>query len=187
MSNPRVPYQMASDRPPLAPPEPGKTPGTGQTPPAQRTEERSTSVLNNRDRLLRDLRRQQEPPRARATPPSGAPQQGGGTPTGVAALSAGETRGLSEAIQPCFSVDAGGLNIAEIVVEMYIDVDGGGVVRNVRPNGSPPSDPRARMVYERARTALLSPACNPLPLPRERLAALRDTLFRFRPANLGLR
>ena len=63
----------------------------------------------------------------------------------------------------------------------------GGVVRNVRPNGSPPTDPRARMVYEAARRALLEPRCNPLPLPANRLAALRDTVFRFNPRDLGLR
>jgi hypothetical protein len=43
------------------------------------------------------------------------------------------------------------------------------------------------MVYEAARRALLDPRCNPLPLPRERLAALRDAVFRFNPRDLGLR
>ena len=73
------------------------------------------------------------------------------------------------------------------MVELRVDVDGGGVVRRVMPNGSPPSDPRARSVYEAARRALLDPRCNPLPLPATRLAALRDTIFRFNPRDLGLR
>ncbi len=76
---------------------------------------------------------------------------------------------------------------ADIVVELRVDVDAQGVVRVVRPNGSLPSDPRARMVYEAARRALLDPRCNPLPLPPQRLAALRDTVFRFNPRELGLR
>ena len=73
------------------------------------------------------------------------------------------------------------------IVELKVEVDAGGVVRNVRANGSPPAEPRARSVYEAARRALLDPKCNPLPLPRERLAALRDTVFRFNPRDLGLR
>ena len=114
-------------------------------------------------------------------------QRAAGTPTGTAALSSGEKAGLAEKISECWSVDAGGLNIQSIVVEFRVEVDPGGTVRNVRPNGSPPAEPRARAVYEAARRALLDPKCNPLPLPRERLAALRDTIFRFNPRDLGLR
>ena len=42
-------------------------------------------------------------------------------------------------------------------------------------------------VYEAARRALLNPQCNPLPLPKDRLEALRNTVFRFNPRDLGLR
>ena len=55
------------------------------------------------------------------------------------------------------------------------------------PNGSVPADPQARSVYEAARRALLNPQCNPLPLPKDRLEALRNTVFRFNPRDLGLR
>jgi hypothetical protein len=143
-------------------------------------------VQNTLERL-RQQRQQQEPPRARPAPPQGAPAAGGGTPTGTAQLSAGEKAGLAEKISECWSVDAGGLNIQAVVVELRVQVDNAGVVRNVVPNGSVPTDPRARSVYEAARRALLDPKCNPLPLPRERLAVLRDTVFRFNPRDLGLR
>ena len=167
------------------PPDPGKTPGTSQTPEVKRPQERSTSVQNTLERLRQQ--QQREPPRARATPPSGAPQQGGGAPTGTADLTASEKSGLADKIGECWKVDAGALNVREIVVELRIEVDAGGVVRAVRPVGSAPSDPRARMVFEAARRALLDPQCNPLPLPRDRLAVLRDTIFRFNPRELGLR
>ena len=143
--------------------------------------------MHRRAKCRRQQQQQQEPPRARPNPPQGAPQAGGGAPTGTAALSAGERTGLADKIGECWKVDAGALGLREIVVELRVDVDAGGVVRNVRPNGTAPSDPRARMVYEAARRALLDAACNPLPLPRERLAALRDTVFRFSPRDLGLR
>ncbi|MCO6420020.1 cell envelope integrity protein TolA, partial [Siccirubricoccus sp. KC 17139] len=123
----------------------------------------------------------------RPSQPGGAPQRGGGAPTGTAALTAGEKAGLAEKISECWSVDGGGLGVRDIVVELKVVVDAGGTVRNVTSNGAPPSDPRARSVYEAARRALLDPRCNPLPLPPSRLAALRDTVFRFNPRDLGLR
>jgi hypothetical protein len=168
------------------PPTPSQQAGTGQTPPVQRPQERSRSVLNTLENL-RSAQRQTEAPRARPSPQSGAPQQGGGTPTGTASLSSGEKAGLAEKISECWSVDGGGVGVREVIVELRVVVDAGGVVRNVTSNGAVPSDPRARSVYEAARRALLDPRCNPLPLPRERLAALRDTVFRFNPRDLGLR
>ncbi|WP_424811161.1 hypothetical protein [Roseococcus sp. YIM B11640] len=168
------------------PPEPATTPGTGQTPPVQRPQERSQSVLNTLERL-RQAQRQQEAPTARANPRPSAPQQGGGVPTGTANLTAAERAGLADKIGECWAVDAGAPNIQNIIVEMRVQVDAGGVVRQVLPNGSPPTEPRARMVYEAARRALLDPRCNPLPLSRDRLEALRNTVFRFNPRDLGLR
>jgi hypothetical protein len=152
----------------------------------QRPQERSASVLNTLERL-RQQQAQAEAPRARPTPAASAPQRGGGAPTGTAALNAGERAGLADKISECWSVDGGAVGIQNIIVEFRVEVDAGGTVRNVRPNGSPPAEPRARAVYEAARRALLDPRCNPLPLPRERLAALRDTVFRFNPRDLGLR
>jgi hypothetical protein len=168
------------------PPEPAQAAGTGRTPPVARPEERSNSVQNTLERL-RQAQTQNTPPTARANPAPSQPSRGGGAPTGTAELTQGERTGLADKISECWSVDAGGLNIHEVVVELRVDVDAGGVVRNVRPNGSVPGDARARSVYEAARRALLDPRCNPLPLPRERLAALRNTVFRFNPRDLGLR
>ncbi|TDG13156.1 hypothetical protein E2C05_30295 [Paracraurococcus ruber] len=152
----------------------------------QRPQADSRSVLNTLERLQAS-RPSNQPPTGRPSPPAGTPQSGGGTPTGTASLSAGEKAGLADKISECWSVDGGGLGVRDVIVELRVEVDGGGVVRNVRANGAPPGDPRARAVYEAARRALLDPKCNPLPLPRERLAALRDTVFRFNPRDLGLR
>jgi hypothetical protein len=168
------------------PPEPAQQPGTGRTPPVQRPEERSQSVLNTLERL-RQQQRQQEPPTGRPNPAQASPSQGGGVPQGTANLTAAERAGLAERISECWSVDAGAPGLNQIVVELRIEVDTGGTVRVVRPNGGIPADPRARMVFESARRALLDPRCNPLPLPRDRLDALRNAIFRFRPADLGLR
>jgi len=173
--------------PPMPPPpEPARTPGTAQTPPVARPEERSQSVLNTLERL-RQQQQQQQPPTARPNPAAGAPQQGGGAPQGAANLTAAERAGLADKIGECWAVDAGAPNIQSIIVELRIEVDAGGTVRVVRPNGAVPTEARARMVFEAARRALLDPRCNPLPLPRDRLEALRNTVFRFNPRELGLR
>ncbi len=165
------------------PPTPSQTAGTGQTPPVERPAERSTSVQNTLDRL-RAAQQQQEPPRARASSAAGRPASGGGSPTGNALLSQGEVRGVADRISECWSVDAGMLGLDQIVVELQVDVDAGGTIRNVRAPRGVPSDPRARAVFESARRALLDPKCSPLPIPREKLQSLNNAIFRFNPRGL---
>ncbi|TCZ63682.1 hypothetical protein [Roseicella aquatilis] len=163
-----------------------KEAGTGQSPAVKRPSVDSSSVLNTLERLQASA--SQGRPQAKPAQQAGSPQaSGGGSPTGTASLSSGEKAGLADKISECWSVDGGGMGINAVVVELRVDVDAAGIVRNVRANGSPPSEPRARSVYEAARRALLDPKCNPLPLPKERLAALRETIFRFNPRDLGLR
>jgi hypothetical protein len=164
------------------PPEPSQQAGTGQTPPVQRPQERSTSVQNTLERL-RTAQQQDRAPTARPNP-SGAPQQGGGSPTGTAALTQGEIRGLADQIAECWNVDRGMMNADQIVVELRVTLDSQGNVRNVVPNGSPPADPRARSVYESARRALLSPQCNPLRVPPSKFGTVMASIFRFNPRGL---
>lgn len=164
------------------PPEPAREPGTGQTPPVQRPQERSQSVLNTLERLRQA--QPDRPPTARANPAPGAPQSGGGAPTGSAQLTAGEIRGLAEQIGECWSVDAGMMGLSDIVVELRVQLDGQGNVRNVVPASGVPSDPRARAVYESARRALLAPQCNPLKVPAAKMNTVMASTFRFNPRGL---
>lgn len=164
------------------PPEPAQEAGTGTTPPVARPQERSQSVLNTLERL-RTTQQQDRAPTARPNP-SGRPQQGGGSPTGTAALSQGEIRGLADQIAECWNVDRGMLGLDSIVVELRVQLDSQGVVRNVVPNGSPPADPRARSVYESARRALMSPQCNPLRVPPNKYQTVMASIFRFNPRGL---
>jgi hypothetical protein len=166
------------------PPQPARTPGTSQTPPVQRPQENSRSVENTLDRL-RQQQAQQQPPTARPSPQAGRPAAGGGAPTGTAQLTQGEIRGLAEQIGECWSVDAGMLGLSEIVVELRVQLDGQGNVRNVVPGDrGVPSDARARAVYESARRALLSPQCNPLRVPADKMQTVMASTFRFNPRGL---
>jgi hypothetical protein len=186
---PPIPPKAPAPPTPAAPrpaPQPSPQAGTGQTPPVKKPEANSSSVLNTLERL-QQTSRSSEPARG---PPANAPARtasGGGAPGGAAPLTSGEKGALANRISECWAVDAGGQGVAGIVVSLRVDVDAGGTVRNVRPEGGYPSDPRVRAVFDAARRALLDPRCNPLPLSRDRVAALRDTVFRFNPREFGLR
>lgn len=94
---------------------------------------------------------------------------------------------MANTIKECWPVDASAPGLNQIVVELRVRVDAAEMVRQVLPNGSrPPSDPRARMVHNAARHALLSPRCSPLPLSREGLAILGNSVFRFSPGEFDL-
>jgi len=127
------------------------------------------------------------------TAPAGQPRSsspttpGSGRPQSTSGLTGAERAGLGDRIGECWSIDAGAPNIRDVEVDLRVEIDRAGTVRVVRPNGAMPTEPRARMVYEAARRALLDPRCNPLPLPPARLQALNETIFTFRPADFGLR
>ncbi len=164
------------------PPEPSRQAGTGQTPPVARPQENSTSVQNTLERL-RAQQQQDRAPTARPNP-SGAPRQGGGSPTGTAALTQGEIRGLADQVAECWNVDAGMLGLQDITVELRVQLDPQGNVRNVVPAGNMPTDPRVRSVFESARRALLAPACNPLKVPADKMQTVMASTFRFSPRGL---
>jgi hypothetical protein len=191
---PRPPTQQAqtAPEPPLPrppppappPPQPAQTAGTGQTPPVQRPEPNSRETLNNLDRI-RQQQAQAQPPTARPNPQQGRPSAGGGAPAGTAQLTQGEIRGLADQIGECWAVDPGMLGLSEIVVELKVQLDGQGNVRNVTPGDrGVPSDPRSRSVYESARRALLSPRCNPLKVPADKMQTVMLSTFRFNPRGL---
>ena len=117
--------------------------------------------------------------RARLDPQPSRPAQGGGAPTGTDLLNAGERGAIGDRIGECWRVDAGMLGLADMSVSLVAIVDRAGVIRNVTPGpDGVPGDPRGRALYERARRALLDPACSPLPVPTGRLTAA-ENLFQF--------
>jgi hypothetical protein len=149
----------------------------------QRPAENSSSVQNTLERL-RAAQAQNQAPNARASSAPGRPPAGGGAPTGNALLSQGEIRGVADRISECWSVDAGMMDLDKIVVDLRVEIDAGGTIRNVRAATGVPSDPRARAVFESARRALLDPKCSPLPIPREKMQSLSTSIFRFNPKGL---
>lgn len=156
-----------------------------QTPPVQRPQEGSTALQNTLERL-RQQQAQQEPPRPRQ--PQGGRPPTPGAPGGTAptpGLTRGEIDGLRELIEGCWSVDAGMRGLEEIVVELQVRLRPDGSVVQVRPAGpTNTGDPRWRTVYETAQRALLSPRCNPLPIPPEKRPTVETAVFRFNARGL---
>jgi hypothetical protein len=138
-------------------------------------------VQNTLDRLRAAAQQQTAAPQSRPSTAAGRPAAGGGSPTGNAQLSQGEIRGVADRISECWSVDAGMVGLDQMTVELRLDVDPTGMVRNVRPVNGVPTDPRARALYDMSRRAVLDPKCNPLPVPREKIPALANTILRFSP------
>jgi hypothetical protein len=99
-------------------------------------------------------------------------------------LKQGEIRGLVDQLAECWNVDAGMLGLREVTVELRVQLDAQGNVRNVAPAGNMPSDPRVRSVFESARRALRSPACNPLNVPADKLSTVMASTFYFSPRGL---
>jgi hypothetical protein len=77
------------------------------------------------------------------------------------------------------------LGLQDILVELRVQLDEQGNVRNVVPGDrGVPTDPRSRAVYESARRALLSPQCNPLRVPPDKHRTVMESTFRFNPGGL---
>jgi hypothetical protein len=147
----------------------------------QRPEENSSSVQNTLERL-RQQQASSQPPAARPNPQAGRPAPAGGAPSATDTLNAGERAAVGERIGECWTVDQGMLGLSDMRVSLLAVVDGGGVIRDVRPGpGGVPGDARGRSLYESARRALLNPACSPLPVPREKLQARNEFQFNFSP------
>jgi hypothetical protein len=91
---------------------------------------------------------------------------------------------LAEQITECWTIDQGLLGTDNTVVELRAQLDSQGNIRNITPGDrGVPADPRARTIYEAARRALLSPACNPLRVAANKLLTVMASTFRF---NAGL-
>lgn len=125
------------------------------------------------------------PPHPAAAPARPAPSAPEPAPSPGSPLTQGEIRALAEGISECWSVDGGMLSLDQVVVEVRIQIDAQGNVRNVVPGARGlPTDPRARAVYEATRRALLAPQCNPLRIAPGRAQTVMGATFRFNPRGL---
>lgn len=193
-------------RPPVAPSAPLQYQGNATSPGAAgeaqrlRPQERSQEVSRDLEAMRQQQQRPQAAPQQQiqstVAPPTerrsgplefgsgsaeGAPALSSGAipSAGTAALTQGEIRGFADALSACWSIDPRMISVENIFVEVRLQIDGQGVIRNVTPTTNIPHNSPARPLYEATRRALMSPQCNPIPLPPSKYGTLMSSTLRF--------
>lgn len=95
-----------------------------------------------------------------------------------------EFEALKRHIQKCWNTPAGLKESHNMIIEVEVSVAKDGNVKSTKIINDRPSDPQFRAAAESARRAVLSPKCNPLPLPKEKYEQWKSFVFRFDPKDL---
>ncbi|MGC8469231.1 MAG: hypothetical protein ACP5NI_04915 [Acetobacteraceae bacterium] len=188
MVKPPAPTKLAQNlplppKPPLHPPPPSPT---HQPHRVAKPVPLSRSALNTLEKL-RALQRHQKPPKAPANPAQGGAPNAGGNPLSAdtAALSVAERGAIGDHVRPCWTKDAGALDVNKLQVELLVTTDAAGVARivHVAPadRARVDADPVLRAFADRAVNAVLNVKCATLPLPPSMLGKVHRFLFLFRP------
>jgi len=193
---PAAPPTPTPPSPPLpvppqpVPPPPKPVPTTpspnSQPNPTKNPAPESTELQNTLEKL-RALQKQSQPPKTAYNPSRGGAPNGGGSPQGndTASLSAGQRTAIGDSVRRCWFSDPGMLDLDKMQVLLTVTTDSAGTVRqaDVAPEdqGKVNANPRLRVFSERARRAVLDPACANLPLPKNLLGQSRVFTFRFSP------
>ncbi|WP_231118866.1 energy transducer TonB [Oecophyllibacter saccharovorans] len=165
--------------------EKSTTSHTTQAHETKNTQADSNSLLATLD-SFRSSEKQSRPARAAANPHSGGSPKGGGSPdSDTRALSGGEQRAIGGSVRRCYEEDTAAKNYASFTAHLIVTVDSSGEARlaTFAPETAArmARDPSYRVLAERARSAVLSPTCSRLPVPRRLLGQTRQFRFVFRP------
>ncbi len=121
----------------------------------------------------------QRPQMAMTAPPSSQPK----APLG-AKLSASEMDLIREQIERCWNVPAGARDAKDLVVEVRVQMNQDGTVRQATiVDSGRMSDPLWRAAAESARRAFFNPQCTPLKLPPDKYATWKDMVVDFNPKD----
>ncbi|QCE33573.1 energy transducer TonB [Acetobacteraceae bacterium] len=164
-----------------------------KTPPSETKQEKAASKMASDSHSLlasienfRSEEKQKAPPKAHPNPTPGGTTKGGGNPDGdTRALTSGEQKAMGSSVRRCYEQDTGSSGYETFQAHLSITTDTEGVVRiaDFAPETAEKmqSDPVYRAFAERARDAVLSPACSKLPLPARMLGEEHVFKFVFRP------
>jgi hypothetical protein len=168
------------------PPVPAAPSSTSQPNPTKNAAPESDALDNTLEKL-RALQKQTKPPTARANPAQGGAPKAGGLPNAnlTEQLSAEQRGAVGDKVRECWTKDAGALDLEKMQVYLTVTTDAEGVARKAEvadpDRARAETDPRFRAFAERAVRAVLSARCAALPLPKEKLGAVNELTFRFRP------
>ncbi len=176
----------------VSPPTPIPSPASALpqlTLPSHLTQPNRTKAVPDTHSLLATLEKFRadqvppHPPRSHANPAQGgAPAQGRDI---TASLNAGEQSAIGNKVRPCYQEDTAARDYAQFQAHLTVTVDATGEARAVAFSAADAqrmaADPSYRALAERARDAVLSPACARLPLPPAQLGQVHQIKFVFRP------
>lgn len=147
----------------------------------------SKSVLNTLLKL-QALQKQTQAPTAHYNPDQGGAPNGGGSnqSTANSRLSGADRDAIGNHVRPCWSVDAGAPGISTFSVNLIVQTDASGTVRNavIAPQDqSKMGDPIFNAYANRAIDAVMNYQCATLPLPPYMMGQPQTFLFNFTPGS----
>jgi outer membrane biosynthesis protein TonB len=145
----------------------------------------SQSVLNTLMNL-KSMEKQVKPPTHVYNPEQGGAPDGGGSTKSTAnsRLSGADRNAIGNHVRPCWGIDAGAPGVSTFSVELTVQTDAAGTVRNavIAPEDqSKMGDPIYAAYAQRAVDAVMNYQCATLPLPPYMLGSPQTFLFDFKP------
>jgi len=200
---PKPPEPKPAPPPLLKPPEPPKPTEKAEAPRPKEKPEPPQQVAKNESKaeqkkydpsqfeaLLKNLAPQPTAPSPDAQPQrprvaSARPSSQPRAPLG-SQITASEVDLVRQQIARCWNVPAGARDAKDLVVEVRVNVDPDGTVRQatIVDQARLVSDPFFRAAAESARRAFFNPLCRPLHLPLEKYAFWKDLVVDFSPKDI---
>src|SRR6516162_1569405 len=200
---PKPPEPKPAPPPLLKPPEPPKPTEKAEAPRPKEKPEPPQQVAKNESKaeqkkydpsqfeaLLKNLAPQPTAPSPDAQPQrprvaSARPSSQPRAPLG-SQITASEVDLVRQQIARCWNVPAGARDAKDLVVEVRVNVDPDGTVRQatIVDQARLGSDPFFRAAAESARRAFFNPLCRPLHLPLEKYAFWKDLVVDFSPKDI---
>jgi hypothetical protein len=176
---PRIPLP-----PPTQPPAPQQSAHHQQN--VVKTPDPLSTAVENALQLIKSEQKQVKPPTHVYNPEQGgAPDAGGSTKsTSNSRLSGLDRNAIGNHVRPCWGIDAGAPGVSTFSVELTVQTDAQGTVRNadIAPQDQGKmSDPIFAAYAQRAKDAVMNYQCATLPLPPYMLGSPQTFLFDFKP------
>ena len=104
----------------------------------------------------------------------------------VGELTATQIDAVRQTIRKCWYFPAGLKDVESLIVDIKLELDRNGYVKKATTVDSARknSDPGFRIAAENAERAVLDPACNPLPLPKDKYNEWKELELSFNPKDM---
>ena len=183
------PKPQVKPAPPKPKPKPKQVEVAAKSPPAPRPKRKPRPPQDEFQSLLKNLDKEQkqrksEPAKKSEEVAKRAEETPKRSPLEQRRIAAGLAQAIKQQITPCWKIQAGAKDAAnmQVAIRMRLNPDGSlGAVPMIQDQGRMGSDPFFRAVAESALRALRDPACVPIKLPYEHYDMWKEIVFIFDP------